>query len=160
MVKTKTAPKRKKEAITYVGRARTFRLPDKPHQKLENHMATAQYHEKAALIAALARDSVDRPLGKVLTDIRRSLGVVVHTKHGYTTTPTLNEVSRDIQKRLRRAKSSLRNGMGNRDYSKRNSKQLKTDATKDELLKHRRMILALEDLDAAITKAFAKYKVA
>jgi hypothetical protein len=141
------------------GTPRTFSKPDKAHEYAENEMAKRQYSTKWHVAGVLAKKKITRPVDRVLSDVRRTFGVAVYTVFGYTTHPTGYEADVDMQRRLRRAKSAVRQGLGVLHYCKRYSKNLKFGMTKEQWTQHRRLVLAFEDLEAQITKIFAKYKI-
>ena len=139
-------------ATRIVGTPRTFSVPDRPSEHLENEMAKKQYHNRADLAVAMGRKKITTAIATLMSKVRKA-------PFGDTSQPTGYECDVDMLSRIRRCRSSIRYGQGLLNYAKKNARSLKAGMTKTQWTQHRRIILAFEDLEVAITKICSKYKV-
>jgi hypothetical protein len=122
-------------------------------------MAKRQYSTKAKLIAELAKQGITKEFNSVATDVRKTFGTCVYTTFGYTSMPTGYEVDIDLLRRVKRATSAIRLGLGALHYFNRNRKAMYAGMTTTQQAYHRRLAKAHTDIDAAITKIRAQYKI-
>lgn len=148
-----------KTAYKTLIKPRTFAVPAKPHHEFENELAQHQYNDKAKVIAALAKKGITTEFAKLATATRNSFGVVVYTSSGYTSQPNAREAAVEMRKRIRVCRSITRNVLGLVHACKRNLKQFRNELPKQEWVNLRKHLRATEDLDAFITKLFAKHKL-